>query len=115
MSGYNWCHGPECHTYSTQDRVRGVKGNKVLRTRKIKVNPNYRNNSWQYFCSNGCERDFWNTYGNEIRQIAPRNEPLETPIENPKKVEHEGWGGHKWTSTEITKKQVDNESTTSVG
>ena len=112
---FNWCHGPECHTYSTQDRVRGVKGNKVLRTRKIKVNPNYRNNSWQYFCSNGCERDFWNTYGNEIRQIAPRTEPLETPIDDPKKVEHEGWGGHKWTSTEINKKQVDSPNTNNVG
>ena len=37
MSDYNWCHGPHCHTYQTQDRVRGVKGNKVLRTRKIKI------------------------------------------------------------------------------
>jgi hypothetical protein len=26
----------KCHTYQTQDRVRGVKGNKVLRTRKVK-------------------------------------------------------------------------------
>ena len=115
MSEYNWCHGPECHEKVTTDRVRGVKGNKVLRTRKIKVNPNYLNNSWQWFCSNHCERDFWNTYGNEIRQIAPRTEPLETPIDDPKKVEHEGWGGHKWTSTEITKKQVDNASTNNVG
>ena len=37
MSEHNWCHGPDCHTYSTVDRVRGVKGNKVLRTRKVKV------------------------------------------------------------------------------
>jgi hypothetical protein len=36
MNNYNWCHGTECHTYETQDRLRGVKGNKVLRTRKIK-------------------------------------------------------------------------------
>ena len=35
MSNYNWCHGPRCHTYTTQDRVRGNKGNKVLKTRKI--------------------------------------------------------------------------------
>ena len=115
MSNYNWCHGPECHTYSTQDRVRGVKGNKVLRTRKIKVNPNYRNNSWQYFCSQGCERDFWNTYGNEIRQIAPRTEPLETPIEDPKKVTRETSYGYTYTNTEIVEKQVDNASTNSVG
>jgi hypothetical protein len=35
MSNYNWCHGPKCHTNPTQDRIRGVKGKKVLRTRKI--------------------------------------------------------------------------------
>jgi hypothetical protein len=37
MSEYNWCHGTNCHTKQTQDRIRGVKGKKVLRTRKIKV------------------------------------------------------------------------------
>ena len=26
MSDFNWCHGPECHTRHTVDRVRGVKG-----------------------------------------------------------------------------------------
>ena len=35
MSDFNWCHGPECHEKKTQDRVRGTKGNKVLRTRKV--------------------------------------------------------------------------------
>jgi len=38
MSEYNWCHGPSCHKHETQDRVRGVKGQKVLRTRKIAKN-----------------------------------------------------------------------------
>ena len=38
MSNYNWCHGPKCHENRTQDRIRGVKGNKVLRTRKITEN-----------------------------------------------------------------------------
>ena len=32
---FNWCHGPACHRKHTQDRIRGVKGSKVLRTRKI--------------------------------------------------------------------------------
>jgi proteasome lid subunit RPN8/RPN11 len=50
MSDFNWCHGPECHTKHTVDRVRGVKGSKVLRTRKIRVYSN--NNGWySYFCS----------------------------------------------------------------
>ena len=37
MSNYNWCHGPKCHEHRTQDRIRGVKGNKVLRTRKMQL------------------------------------------------------------------------------
>ena len=49
---YNWCHGPSCHTYSTQDRVRGSKGFKVLRTRKIKQHAERSwydvNNSFNY-------------------------------------------------------------------
>ena len=35
MSDFNWCHGPECHKSHTQDRIRGVKGPKVLRTKKV--------------------------------------------------------------------------------
>ena len=35
MSNYNWCHGPSCHKSHTQDRIRGVKGSKVLRTKKV--------------------------------------------------------------------------------
>ena len=38
MSDFNWCHGPECHKKHTVDRERGVKGSKVLRTRKVKQN-----------------------------------------------------------------------------
>jgi len=86
MANYYWCHGPSCHTHVTTDRVRGSKGSKVLRTRKIKIN----NNGWpsgfyQYFCSNGCYNDFANKHAEQIIRIAPRLEPLETPIEDPKK------------------------------
>ena len=112
MADYFWCHGPQCHTRATQDRVRGSKGSKVLRTRKIKQHRNeyYNvNSAWNYFCSNGCQNDFWNTYGNAIRQIAPRPEPLETPIEDPKVTKHESdytysdGTRHTWTETTITK------------
>ena len=37
MSEFNWCHGPSCHKSHTVDRVRGVKGSKVLRTRKVAI------------------------------------------------------------------------------
>ena len=49
MSDYNWCHGPKCHTKHTQDRIRGVKGSKVLRTRKIPQNKLEPKNSLESF------------------------------------------------------------------
>jgi len=107
-----WCHGPSCHTYATQDRIRGSKGSKVLRTRKLKIhNPNYVH-MYNYFCSNGCYNEFANAHVQQIIRIAPRTEPLETPIEDPKKTEHshEYSSGHvhKWSTTEI--KKIDTES-----
>jgi len=78
---YNWCHGPKCHTSHTQDRIRGVKGSKVLRTRKIKQNNWNKNTIWSVFCSQGCYTDFVYKYWQEVMAIAPRTEALETPIE----------------------------------
>ena len=110
MTDFNWCHGPECHKKHTQDRVRGVKGSKVLRTRKVKHSSNYPNASWNYFCSMQCERDFWNTYGDEIRAIAPRTECLETPINVTKENYETHWGNHVRTNIE-----VDNTRTNDIG
>ena len=81
MSDYNWCHGPNCHTNKTQDRIRGVKGSKVLRTRKIAQNQWNKNSVWSVFCSQGCYTDFFYKYWQEVIAIAPRLEALETPIE----------------------------------
>ena len=113
MSDYFWCHGPKCHTCSTQDRVRGSKGSKVLRTRKVKQHINsvwYKpDNFLNYFCSQGCYNDFANTYAQQIIKIAPRNEPLETRIEDPKKVtRHSTYNpDYSWTETEIKKIDTD--------
>ena len=101
MNNYNWCHGTECHTYETQDRLRGVKGKKVLRTRKIKVKDWHSpTSSWNWFCSHNCQQSFWNKYGSQIRAIAPRLTPLETPVYVIKE-EREGWNGLKYTDTKI--------------
>ena len=78
---YQWCHGPKCHTNHTQDRIRGNKGNKVLRTRKITENNWNRDNVWSVFCSQGCYTDFFYKYWQQVIAIAPRTEPLETPID----------------------------------
>ena len=108
MSDYTWCHGPNCHTYKTQDRVRGSKGNKVIRTKKIKITEWNRDNGWQYFCSQGCWNVFFRKYAPRCVAIAPRNEPLETPIEDPRKVtRHSQYNSdYTWTETEI-KDRVD--------
>ena len=110
MSDYNWCHGPECHTRHTVDRIRGVKGSKVLRTRKVKISSyGEPNMSWNWFCSHTCERDFWDKYGNEIRQIAPRTEALETPINVSKEtVDTPYWGRRVETKIEVDEsRQID--------
>jgi hypothetical protein len=78
---YKWCHGPECHKKKTQDRVRGVKGHKVLRTRKIAATHWNQNSPWSVFCSNGCYNDFLLKYFRQVIAIAPRPEPLETSCE----------------------------------
>ena len=110
MADYYWCHGPDCHTYTTQDRVRGSKGSKVLRTRKIKQNTDQSwystDNFYNYFCSNGCYNDFAHKHAQRIIALAPRNEPLETKIDDPKKeTESTRWGTYTRT---IIKKAVDN-------
>ena len=81
MSDYNWCHGPQCHRRHTQDRIRGVKGSKVLRTRKIKQTTWNKDSVWGVFCSQGCYTEFFYKYWREVIAIAPRLEALETPIE----------------------------------
>jgi hypothetical protein len=84
MSNFVWCHGPSCHKSHTQDRIRGVKGSKVLRTRKVaqnKWNSGEHYNMYSNFCSQGCYNDFANKYVREVIAIAPRTEALETPID----------------------------------
>ena len=92
MSDFNWCHGPECHKKHTVDRVRGVKGSKVLRTRKVKTT-NWNEGKWyNYFCSQNCYDNFANKYIEQVIDIAPRTECLETPIHQPTKEENQyGW------------------------
>ena len=86
MSNFNWCHGPQCHEKHTVDRVRGVKGSKVLRTRKVPINRWNEDTHWKYFCSQGCYDDYTEKNIQQVLAIAPRPDALETPIEDPKKI-----------------------------
>ena len=105
MAEYNWCHGPNCHKRETTTRVRGVKGNKVLRTVKIKSNNWTMGTQWEYFCDQTCLHDFIRKHFQEFVRLHPRTECLETPILDPTK-EVNGYQGHTWTRTHI---EVDNE------
>ena len=109
MSQYNWCHNPKCHTYHTTDRIRGVKGKKVLRTRKIKVME--MRGWWQgwenHFCKLGCFMDFVKQHITQIIAIAPVNQASETPIDvqvinHPEETTSYGWTRKAWTEKKIT-------------
>ena len=111
MSDHNWCHGPSCHKSHTQDRIRGVKGSKVLRTRKVTLNQWNRNSFYSKFCSNGCYNDFANKYANQVVAIAPRIEALETPVN----VSKETTDNPYWGRRVETKIEVDNTRTNDIG
>ena len=100
MSDYNWCHGPSCHKYETQDRIRGVQGSKVLRTKKIKINQWNKDTIWKYFCCNTCEYNFMDKHIEEFIRLHPRPDCLETPIEDPKKTTH-GNGYYNYSTWDI--------------
>jgi len=107
MSSFNWCHGPKCHTYQTQDRVRGTKGSKVLRTRRIKQNTESEwyspDDMFNWFCSQTCMHKFVKTHIQRVVAIAPRTEALETLINDPTKNTEGYYGG--WN---ITERGIDN-------
>ena len=108
MSNFVWCHGPTCHQSHTQDRIRGVKGSKVLRTKKVaqhQWNSGERTSMYSYFCSQGCYNDFANTYVREVIALHPRTEALETPIEVTRTPSTD-WGGRPCIDTTI--RTVDN-------
>ena len=104
MTDYNWCHGPNCHTKEIQSRVRGSKGNKVLRTMKVKYRqPNdsyWFRHWWNYFCNQSCLMEFVEHNIQGMLALAPRREPLETPIKDPVK----NTDNHYYSSWTIEKK-----------
>ena len=102
MAEYHWCHGPRCHERHTTTRIRGVKGNKVLRTRKIRTDRWSQGLPWEYFCDQTCLMDFLVKHYLEFVRLHPRTDCLETPIHDPVKETSQ----YGYTRTEI---KVDNE------
>jgi hypothetical protein len=56
-----YCQGTQCHTYTTQDRLKGMKGSKTFQTR--------RRSSFYYgndnFCSLNCQNDWFAEHGDQ--------------------------------------------------
>jgi len=59
MSNLKLCQGPECHTYSTQDRLKGMKGSKTYQTRRRS------NLLFDEFCDRRCFEDWFRKYGTQ--------------------------------------------------
>ena len=61
MSEMKYCQGPKCHTYHTQDRLKGTKPNKTYQTR--------RRSSFYYgdgnFCDMRCQNDWFQKFGEQ--------------------------------------------------
>mgnify|MGYP001330121726 FL=1 len=104
MSDYQWCHGPSCHEKATLDRIRGSKGNKVLRTKKITTTRWNANAVWSHFCSQGCWNDFMHKHWISAIALEPRREALTTPINDPTKDPD-----RRWNAWSIEKKGIDND------
>ena len=73
------CQGPKCHTYETQDRLRGPKGAKVRQTR--------RRSHFYYLggnaCDTRCERDWFDKFGEQaLNHFGKIKEPLKQTEEN---------------------------------
>ena len=67
---YSNCQNPKCHYYTTKDRIRGTKPNKVYTTRKSTI----------YFgiaCTLHCLNEFWEHNAEQIQRAI-----TELPIQS---------------------------------
>jgi hypothetical protein len=100
------CQGTKCHTYETQSRIRGVKGNKVLRTRTARYDMETVHSDWTmdweyYFCDERCLQDWLNTHlTNLMSAVGIKKIPQETPIDV-KQETKEGWNGQMYIEKQI--------------
>ena len=62
MSNLKLCQGTKCHTYHTQDRLKGMKDNKTYQTR--------RRSSMYYGSGNFCSMQCYNDWAEEFSDRA---------------------------------------------
>ena len=74
-----FCQGPKCHTYMTQDRKRGIKGDKYFQTRTL-GRYGYGDNN---FCTLICHNDWWAKHGTRaIDHFGRLHNPIRLTNEN---------------------------------
>ena len=56
-----YCQGPACHTYHTNDRLKGIKGSKTYQTRR-RSSMYYGNGN---FCDMRCQNDWFQKFGEQ--------------------------------------------------
>ena len=93
MSELKLCQGPECHTYHTQDRLKGMKGSKTYQTR--------RRSSMYYGSGNFCSMQCYNDWAEEFIDRAVDHFGRLT---EPKHLnEHNAWTKtYDWNSNDET-------------
>jgi hypothetical protein len=110
------CQGPECHTYTTQSRIRGVKGSKVLRTRAARYD--MTSHSWgyiweRYFCDERCMQNWLAKHMTQLMNVVGINtKPQETPIDVVKETK-EGWHSrYSNTTIKLLNEQTNDDNIT---
>ena len=79
MSNLKFCQGPDCHTYHTQDRLKGPKENKTYQTRR-RSNFYYGNGN---FCDQRCLYDWVHKYIEQgLDQFGRLTQPKHLTEEN---------------------------------
>ena len=103
-----YCQGPECHTYTTKDRLKGMKGSKAFQTR--------RRSSFYYgkgnFCCLMCQNDWWELHGdNAVDHFGRLTEPKKLTEQNAWRKDC-SWGNQGNISSYVYRNSLTNEQIT---
>ena len=79
MSNLKFCQNPDCHTYQTNDRLKGTKGNKTNQTRRRSTMYYGKGN----FCDRRCMEDWVAQYVDQaLDHFGRLTEPKHLTEEN---------------------------------
>jgi len=88
-----YCQGPDCHTYYTQDRLKGPKGNKTNQTRRRSFL------IYGEFCDTRCYNAWFSKYGTQaVNHFGRLKEVKHLTEENAWVKDYtytSGWGSDK--------------------